>query len=571
MYCQYRAVYLFCSALTAALTACLLSSCSPEFHKADADKEVYNVIDGKWQAGFGQKANYTVSDSNIPSPNDVRLENIPPPSGVISLAQAVAMATANNRDYQSRKESLYLSALRLTGTRHKYAMQWFGTIDSQYVKDAEGDDLSVQTGTTGSQDRDSGIGVKKTQLLGNGIRVSTGLAVEWLRYLTGDPRTSLGSVLTASITIPLLGNRAGKLAQEELTQAERNVLYEIRTFNRYRKTFVVSIVDDYYGVLQQRDAVTNAKNNYKRRQEFSKQAKMETRTGRTSPFEVDQAKQQELNAYDSYVAAVQRYELALDRFKLKLSLHTDANVELDQKELEALQQTGVSEPNYTSQVAVDTALQRRLDLATSADKIDDAVRNVVLSAEGLGTQLDIVASTNVSSRKDTDFTRLQFHKGLYQLGLDADLPLDRKLQRNAYREALIALEQQRRVHDNDVDTVVLEVRQTHRQLKATAEQYITQEKALMLAEERVKNMPVLLKSGRAKTRDLLEAQDALLAAQNSLTAALIRHAIANLSFYRDVAILEVRPDGMWAGYAKTDSRQGEKTHNLAIPENSEIQ
>jgi len=84
-------------------------------------------------------------------------------------------------------------------------------------------------------------------------------------------------------------------------------------------------------------------------------------------------------------------------------------------------------------------------------------------------------------------------------------------------------------------------------------------------------MPVLLKSGRAKTRDLLEAQDALLAAQNSLTAALIRHAIANLSFYRDVAILEVRPDGMWAGYAKTDSRQGEKTHNLAIPENSEIQ
>ncbi len=569
MYCRYRAVYVFCSALTAALTACLLSSCSPQFHKADADKEVYNIIDGKWQAGFGRKANYTISDSNIPSPNDIQVQNVVPPSGVVALAQAVAIATANNRDYQSRKESLYLSALKLTGTRHKYAMRWFGTIDSQYAKDAEGDDLSIGTGTTGSGD--SGIGVKKTQLLGNGIRVSTGLAVEWLRYLTGDPRTSLGSVLSASITIPLLGNRAGKVAQEELTQAERNVLYAIRGFNRYRKTFVVSIVDDYYGVLQQRDAVTNAENNYKRRQEFSKQAKMETRTGRTSPFEVDQAKQRELDAYDSYVSAVQKYELALDRFKLKLALHTDANVELDQKELEALQQTGVSEPNYTSQVAVETALQRRLDLATSADKIDDAVRNAVLSAEGLGTQLDIVASTNVSSREETNFTQLQFNEGLYELGLDSDLPLDRKLQRNAYREALIALEQQRRTHNNDIDTVVLEVRQAHRQLKATAEQYITQEKALMLAEERVKNMPVLLKSGRAKTRDLLEAQDALLAAQNQLTGALIRHAVANLSFYRDVGILDVKPDGMWAGYAKTDSRQGEKRHGLAIPGNSEIQ
>jgi len=556
MYCRYRAVYLFCSALTAALSACLLSGCSPEFHKADADREVYKIIDDKWQPGFGRKANYTVSDSNIPSPNNVRLENVPPPSGVITLAQAVAMATANNRDYQSRKETLYLAALHLTGTRHKYAMQWFGTIDSRYVKDAEGEDVSIQTGTTGSED--SGIGVKKTQLLGNGIQVSSGLAAEWLRYLTGDPRTSLGSVLSASITIPLLGNRAGKLAQEELTQAERNVLYAIRAFNRYRKTFVVSIVDDYYGVLQKRDAVTNAKNNYKRRQEFSRQAKMEARTGRTPPFEVDQAKQRELDAYDSYVAAVQNYELALDRFKIKLALPTDANVELDQKELLALRQTGVSEPNYTSQAAVETALQRRLDLATSADKIDDAVRNVVLGAEGLGTQLDISASTNVSSRKDTDFTQLQFNKGLYQLGLDADLPLDRKLQRNAYREALIALEQQRRAHDNDIDTVVLEVRQAHRQLKATAEQYVTQEKALMLAEERVKNMPVLLKSGRAKTRDLLEAQDALLAAQNQLTAALIRHAVANLSFYRDVGILEVRPDGMWTGYAKTAGRQGKE-------------
>ena len=76
-----------------------------------------------------------------------------------------------------------------------------------------------------------------------------------------------------------------------------------------------------------------------------------------------------------------------------------------------------------------------------------------------------------------------------------------------------------------------DVRQAYRQLMSTTEQYITQKKSLALAEERVRNMPVLLKSGRAKTRDLLEAQDALLLAQNNLTSALVGHTIAKLSFY----------------------------------------
>jgi hypothetical protein len=44
---------------------------------------------------------------------------------------------------------------------------------------------------------------------------------------------------------------------ENLTQAERNVV-RIRSFNRFRETFVVSIVNDYYRVLQLQDAVVNA-------------------------------------------------------------------------------------------------------------------------------------------------------------------------------------------------------------------------------------------------------------------------------------------------------------------------
>jgi len=51
--------------------------------------------------------------------------------------------------------------------------------------------------------------------------------------------------------------------------------------------------------------------------------------------------------------------------------------------------------------------------------------------------------------------------------------------------------------------------------------------------------------GRADTRDVLEAEDALLGARNSVTEALVDHTIAKLEFWRDTGVLEVNEDGLW--------------------------
>jgi len=160
-------------------------------------------------------------------------------------------------------------------------------------------------------------------------------------------------------------------------------------------------------------------------------------------------------------------------------------------------------------------------------------------------ELNLIGSASVSSTPKTDINRLQFHQGTYGLGLEADLPLDRKAERNAYREALITLEQWQREYENDVDEVELDVRQTYRQLLEAVERYETQRNSLELAETRVESTTLLLQAGRVTTRDLLESQDAFLDAQNNVTAALVDHAIAKLSFFRDIGVLQVRPDGMW--------------------------
>jgi outer membrane protein TolC len=535
MFYKFRPMTLLYGGLGIVLIFCFAGGCSPEHYKAEADKEVYKIIDGKWQDSFGSKVNYKVSDVP-PSANDVQIENAVPPSGVIILAQAVAMATAHNRNYQTQKESLYFSALSLTGERYKYARQWFGTIDGKYINVGGGEEeVSINTL----------LETEKTDLLANGVMISTGLAIDWLRFLSGDPRTTLGSVLTANAAVPLLGAGAGKAAREDLTQAERNVLYQIRSFNRYRKMFVVDIVTDYYNVLQQRDVVTNAENNYKRALESKERLEMESDAGRKSRIDVDEAEQNVLTAESRVVAAKERYEQSLDAFKIRLSLPTDANVVLDQNELMALEEMGISEIEYTLDEAIETALLRRLDLANSADFIDDAVRNVSLGADGLGPQLNLTGGANVESREKTDFSRLQFHEGIYNLGLEADLPFDRKTQRNAYRQALITLERQQRQYEDDKERIKLAVRSAYRRLKETADRYKIQKNSLALAKERVEMNRVLLDAGRVTTRILLLSQDALLEAQDNVTAALIEHLNAKLSFYQDVGILQVRPDGMW--------------------------
>jgi len=510
----------------------LAGGCSTEHYKEQADKEVYKIIDNKWQHSYGPKVNYTISDVT-PSPNDINIEKAVPKSGVITLAQAVATATAHNREYQSQKETLYLTALDLTLARHQFARQWFGTIDASYTRNSA--DESVGS--------DAELGFN--QLLATGAQISTSIAIDWARFLTGDPRTSLGSVLSATVVQPLLRGSGRLVVQENLTQAERNALYQIRSFNHYRKTFVASIVEEYYSVLQRREEVANAKSNYDMQVESKRRLDMYAEAGRVDRFDVDEAEQSMLRAENNWVAAQQRYEQALDQFKIRLAEPTDADIKLDPNELEALKEVGISEPNYALDAAVETALARRLDLANSADRVDDAERKVKVAADNLGAELNLIGSATVDSTPDTDFARLQFHQGTYGLGLEADFPFNRKAERNAYREAIIAFTQQKREYQNYVDEVKLEVRDAYRRLREQAESYRIQKLSLELAQKRVESNEMLLDAGRIPVRLLLDSQNALVEAQNNYTGALVNHTVTKLNFFSNIGVLQVRPDGMW--------------------------
>jgi len=298
--------------------------CQPDKYRDEADEQVYSILDEKWQGDFGSRTDYQLRD-NEPNSQEILAGSTQPAQ--MSLAEAVRMATANNRDYQTQKEQMYLVGLGLTGARHDFEAQPFATLSGGYAKGAA--DESVGLGGQG------GVNL----LLASGAQISTSLAVDWLRFLTGDARTSLGSVLAATVRQPLLQGAGRRVVMENLTQAERDTFYAIRSFNRFRKEFVVSVVTDYYRVLQQLDRVANEQNNYRRLQVAAEQTRMLAEAGRLPPVQADQAEQAELDGKNSYVRAQQSYQQVLDAFKLQLSLPTAATIALDPNELAALETT----------------------------------------------------------------------------------------------------------------------------------------------------------------------------------------------------------------------------------------
>jgi len=549
---------LICLAVCALAGLCTFAGCAPHDYKAEADEQVYRIIDRKWQESFGLKANYRISDT-VPSPNDIQIEKAVPVSGILTLPQAVAVATAHNRDYQTQKELLYSMALNLRLTRHQFETRFFGGLGGGYAKDWNDEVISTE-GSFGFN-----------RLLATGTAISAGVASTWSRVLLGNMQGGWASVLTASVAQPLLRGSDRRVVLENLTQAERDTLYQVRSFNRFRKTFVVSVITQYYQVLKLSDAVKNAEQNYIALGWLYERSEKLANAGRLPKYELGQIRQGMLQASDAQIQAEKEYKLAFDLFKMTLSLPPTADFQLDQSELKALKAAGIPEPDFSETEGVEAGLRHRLDLANSADAIIDAERKVYVALDSLRAEVNVVGTAGAVVSKQTDpasHVTLKPLRDEYSLAIEFGLPLDRVAEQSVYRTALITLSQRHREYERMADTVALEVRQAYTDLTEATRRYKVLSEGLKLADKRFREAFLLLQYGRLSSRRVLNAQQDLFDAQNESTEALVAYAIATLNFYCNSEVLGVRPDGMWerVSVAKTAARSSDPVRNERLSE-----
>lgn len=511
-----------------------LAGCGPKNYKQDADDRAYAIIDGKWEEDFGPKANYKVSDT-APASQAIRIESAVAASGVLTLPQAVAVATAANRQYQLEKETLFTTALDLRLVRHRFENQLFGGGSALWTNDGRDELIEVE----------ANVGFNR--LLAAGTQIGANVAFAWLDTIRGSGESGLALLFNGTVTQPLLRGSDPRIVLEDLTQAERDTLYAIRSFNRFRKVFVVSVTSQYYQALDLLDLARNAEQYVAALSRLEDRVNTLVAAGLLPVPELDRVRQEKLRARDIGIRMRAAYQEALDEFKITLSVAPTADCELDVSAVDALKGGTLVSPSFAQEDATEAAIMRRLDMANHADAVLDAQRKVHVAADRLRAELNLLASAKTS----TDGLRSEG-----QAGAVVDLPLDRVPEQIDYRKALIALEQRRRDYDEAADTVRLEIRKAYRTLVETAERYQLLSEQLKLAQERIDKTYTLLEYGQVSSRRVLSAEGDLFDARNAVTEALVRYMIATLEFYRDTGVLQVRPDGMWELGKRVSSTAG---------------
>jgi outer membrane protein TolC len=498
----------------------------------------------------------------------------------ISLLDALQIGARNSPDYQSRKEQVFQAALDLDLQRNNFRTIFSSAANGQATTNTTGPDTITNLDTSISG------GLDKTFI--NGASVSSNIAVDLARLLTQGGSQTLGVNADTSVSVPLLG--VSRLSPaENLTLAERNVIYRMWDFERYKRTFAVNVATGYFGVLRDMDSVANALANYRSAAQSARWSRRHADAGRLSEIQMDQAVQRELSARNGWISAQEGLKSRLDSFKNTIGLPTDALIEVDANDLEqlrsratkAVEEIKARQERVASEVAVPAdapvelipvnydgagplemnevtavrlALQNRLDLRQAVAKVYDAQRQVVLRAEALGVNLSLGGSARFA---DTDADgHLHFNGGTYAALLNLDLPIERTSERNSYRNSLISLEQATRSVQTLEDQIKLSIRDQLRTLLESRESLKIQAQSVVVAEKQVKSSNLLLEAGRIEIRDLLTAQDSLLSAQNSLTAAAVNYRTAELDIQRDLDLLRVNEQGLWQEFSPGEVKNG---------------
>lgn len=543
-----------------------LTGCT-NFYRRSADREAYAAVQQKAQFVPNTDPRFTIEPAEpaVLSPYPINA-NVPDFLGtagasesgahVLRLEDALQLAVAHSRVYQTRKEQLYLSALTLSLARHQFAPIFSATGNANYVVRTEqaltvgideitGEPKVIVSDNLVEQHQVAGVGtVGASWLIRDVGRITTAVTADFVRFVTGDPRLTSSSQISATFLRPLLRDAGFKQQTEALIQAERNLLYDLRSFTRYRKEFSVQVATAYYNVLGVRDAVRNSFLNLAGSRRNAERTRALAQEGRTTTADLGRLEQQELTAESTWINGIRNYKQALDNFKILLGLSVDAPIVLDDHELEVLQ---IRHPELSIEESIQVALTARLDFLNTKDEFDDAERRVAVAANLLLPRVDLGAAVSVNSNPNENdhFTLPELDRYRWNAGLNIDPGLDRKAERNAYRGALINRNRAARAVVQHEDEIKLQVRDSWRTLDQAKRNYEIAEIGVRLAERRVEEQNLLAEFGRARAQDQVDAQNALVDSKNQRTQALVSHTIARLQFWNNMGILYIKENGQW--------------------------
>ena len=518
----------------------MFGSCtSPDQHAADADAQTYDILGLAAKAVTGTEKTYSIA-----RPVDTlrqRLLRSQEPV-ILDLKSALDVAAENSRDYRAQKETLYRAALSLTSAQHNFAIR-YGNAASSEVSENHGGNRPTNKTLSFTNSLSASVNTL------SGARVVASFATNFLESLISGDTALSGpqNILRLTVTQPLLAGFGERIVREPLTQAERDVVYAMRNFERFRSGFSIRIVQDYYRILSTMEDLESTKTNYEGLQNDRVRLVDLVKSGRNRAEDLDQARQSELGAENDVITTTARLEAALDNFKITLGLPTTTKLSLDPKEFDQLAKVSLANMVLLENSLVAYALVHRVDIQNTIDAVADAARLILVAEDTLGTLLDFTSAINVPNEASGKPFKIDWDKVSWSAGFDLNFALDRLNERNAYRRALIAFDAAVRAREEAEDQLRADIRDTMRTLLSLEKSFVIGQASVVNARRRVDRTEMFVLAGgreRTETRDVLEAKEALIRSQLALTDVLVDFAVAKLQLLRDLDALPLEPKGL---------------------------
>lgn len=455
------------------------------------------------------------------------------------LFQSLHYAIEHSRDYKSQMENLYLAALDVTLQRHLFEPTPFAQVGESVSggpADLAGGDLAYQAALNAT----ATAGVK--QQLPYGGSVTASALVNFIDALSGPVSNGESATVALSASVPLLRG-FGMVNLEPLISSERNLIYQVRAFEEYRRQFLVNIASNYFQLVTSKQSLAINRANFLSLVGLTERTQALYAAGRLNFLQVQQSLQAQLSAESRLVDAQQSYQTALDQFKIVLGMPIERDLSIAPVELV------LKVPQEDMAQAVALAMKYRLDLQTSRDQIDDNQRAVQVAENQLLPDLNFTASGQWGNVPGTPASHLNDRSFGYSAGLMLDLPLDRLKERNSYRAAIINFHRAQRSYETLREQSAVNARDALRTIQASEQTLRIQKMGIDLARRQLDYALELLKQGQASARDVVDAQSSLLDASNSYEEARARLQISLLQYLDATGTLRVDPSAGALGEA----------------------
>jgi hypothetical protein len=236
-----------------------------------------------------------------------------------------------------------------------------------------------------------------------------------------------------------------------------------------------------------------------------------------------------------------------------------------------LEAVTLTEVDLTPEDALQVARQNRPDWMNARAGLVDRWRRIEIAASALKSNLNLKVNGGLGTVGNDPF-RFRDTNGQVSVGVEFDAPLTRLAERNSFRETLIAYQRARRSYYRYEDRVNQGLRSVLRSMRLSQLRFEIQRAQVQVSIEQVDYARLKLqrppKAGEKSSdnpnlgRDLVDALQALLDAQNAFLAAWVDYEAERLNLDLQLGTMRLDQRGLWIDPGTIDTKAAQGPDNV---------